>query len=51
MDLENCREEQETRLKEPFPGDSNDLLVKTKESDPLEEKGRYEQCQAVCVNA
>uniref|UniRef100_A0A671E088 LIM and calponin homology domains 1 n=1 Tax=Rhinolophus ferrumequinum TaxID=59479 RepID=A0A671E088_RHIFE len=39
MDLENCREEQETRQKKPFQGDNNDLLVKTRESDPLEEKG------------
>ncbi|KAM5282218.1 LIM and calponin homology domains-containing protein 1 isoform 18-T34 [Hipposideros larvatus] len=39
MDLENCREEQETRQKTPFQGDNNDLLVKTRESDRLEEKG------------
>ncbi|XP_074180709.1 LIM and calponin homology domains-containing protein 1 isoform X4 [Rhinolophus sinicus] len=39
VDLENCREEQETRQKKTFQGDNNDLLVKTRESDPLEEKG------------
>ncbi|XP_019496339.1 PREDICTED: LIM and calponin homology domains-containing protein 1 isoform X14 [Hipposideros armiger] len=39
MDLENCRKEQETRQKTPFQGDNNDLLVKTRESDRLEEKG------------
>lgn len=51
MDLENCREEQETRQKKTFPEDNNDLLVKTRESDPLEEKGRYEPYQAICLNA
>nr|XP_019607497.1 PREDICTED: LIM and calponin homology domains-containing protein 1 isoform X12 [Rhinolophus sinicus] len=39
VDLENCREEQETRQKKTFQGNNNDLLVKTRESDPLEEKG------------
>ncbi|XP_037386173.1 LIM and calponin homology domains-containing protein 1 isoform X2 [Talpa occidentalis] len=39
MDLENCREEgQETRQKKPFQGDNNDAFLKTRESDPLEEK-------------
>lgn len=42
MDLENCQEEQDTRQKKSFQGDNNDLLFKTRESDPVEEKGRYE---------
>ena len=48
MDLENCREEeQKTRQKKPFQGDNGGSLLKTKEGDPLEEKGRYEPFQAV----
>ncbi|XP_058402944.1 LIM and calponin homology domains-containing protein 1 isoform X1 [Diceros bicornis minor] len=44
MDLENCREEeQETRQKKPFQEDNNDLLLKTRESDPLEEKDSLTQ--------
>ncbi|XP_036764464.1 LIM and calponin homology domains-containing protein 1 isoform X11 [Manis pentadactyla] len=44
MDLENCQEEeQETRQKKPFQGDNNDLLLKTRESEPLEEKGSLTQ--------
>nr|XP_051687017.1 LIM and calponin homology domains-containing protein 1 isoform X9 [Oryctolagus cuniculus] len=40
MDLENCQEEkEERRQKEPFQGDDNDLLHKTRGCDPLEEKG------------
>ncbi|XP_016016202.2 LIM and calponin homology domains-containing protein 1 isoform X9 [Rousettus aegyptiacus] len=39
MDLENCQEEQDTRQKKSFQGDNNDLLFKTRESDPVEEKG------------
>ncbi|XP_012579606.1 PREDICTED: LIM and calponin homology domains-containing protein 1 isoform X2 [Condylura cristata] len=39
MDLENCREEgQETRQKKPFQRDSNDVLLKTRECDLLEER-------------
>ena len=41
MDLENCQEEeQETRQKKPLQGDNSDLLLKTGDGDPLEEKGR-----------
>ncbi|XP_036858459.2 LIM and calponin homology domains-containing protein 1 isoform X26 [Manis javanica] len=44
MDLENCQEEeQETRQKKPFQGNNNDLLLKTRESEPLEEKGSLAQ--------
>ncbi|KAK2499720.1 hypothetical protein MC885_016570, partial [Smutsia gigantea] len=44
MDLENCQEEeQETRQKKPLQGDNNDLLLKTRESEPLEEKGSLTQ--------
>ncbi|XP_040094008.1 LIM and calponin homology domains-containing protein 1 isoform X11 [Oryx dammah] len=40
MDLENCcEEEQETRQKRPFQEDNSDSLLKTREGDPLEEKG------------
>ncbi|XP_039701012.1 LIM and calponin homology domains-containing protein 1 isoform X9 [Pteropus medius] len=39
MDLENCQEEQDTRQKKSFQGDNNDLLFKTRESDPVEEEG------------
>lgn len=51
MDLENCREEEETRQKKPFQEDNNDLLLKTREGDPVEEKGRYEAYQAACQNS
>ncbi|XP_057402916.1 LIM and calponin homology domains-containing protein 1 isoform X11 [Balaenoptera acutorostrata] len=44
MDLENCREEeQKTRQKKPFQGDNGGSLLKTKEGDPLEEKGSLTQ--------
>ncbi|XP_032488901.1 LIM and calponin homology domains-containing protein 1 isoform X6 [Phocoena sinus] len=44
MDLENCREEeQKTRQKKPFQGDNSGSLLKTKEGDPLEEKGSLTQ--------
>ncbi|XP_022421017.1 LIM and calponin homology domains-containing protein 1 isoform X4 [Delphinapterus leucas] len=44
MDLENCREEeQKTRQKTPFQGDNSGSLPKTKEGDPLEEKGSLTQ--------
>uniref|UniRef100_A0A673UDN4 LIM and calponin homology domains 1 n=1 Tax=Suricata suricatta TaxID=37032 RepID=A0A673UDN4_SURSU len=44
MDLENCREEeQQIRQKKPLQGDNNDLLLKTKEGHPLEEKGSLTQ--------
>ncbi|XP_029090644.1 LIM and calponin homology domains-containing protein 1 isoform X6 [Monodon monoceros] len=44
MDLENCREEeQKTRQKTPFQGDNSGSLLKTKEGDPLEEKGSLTQ--------
>ncbi|XP_015416531.1 PREDICTED: LIM and calponin homology domains-containing protein 1 isoform X3 [Myotis davidii] len=44
MDLENCHEEeQETRQKKPFQGGNNGLLPETRESGPLEEKGRLIQ--------
>ena len=52
MDLENCcEEEQETRQKRPFQEDNSDSMLKTREGDPLEEKGRYEPVQGVhpCV--
>lgn len=52
MDLENCcEEEQETRQKRPLQEDNSDSLLKTREGDPLEEKGRYEPVQGVhpCV--
>ncbi|XP_025145913.3 LIM and calponin homology domains-containing protein 1 isoform X12 [Bubalus bubalis] len=40
MDLENCcEEEQETRQKRPFQEDNSDSMLKTREGDPLEEKG------------
>uniref|UniRef100_A0A8D1ZET2 LIM zinc-binding domain-containing protein n=1 Tax=Sus scrofa TaxID=9823 RepID=A0A8D1ZET2_PIG len=40
MDLENHQEEeQETRQKKPLQGDNSDLLLKTGDGDPLEEKG------------
>uniref|UniRef100_A0A3Q1LR09 LIM and calponin homology domains 1 n=1 Tax=Bos taurus TaxID=9913 RepID=A0A3Q1LR09_BOVIN len=40
MDLENCcEEEQETRQKRPLQEDNSDSLLKTREGDPLEEKG------------
>ncbi|XP_035149694.1 LIM and calponin homology domains-containing protein 1 isoform X7 [Callithrix jacchus] len=43
IDLENCQDEkQDRRWKKSFQGDDNDLLLKTRESDRLEEKGRYE---------
>lgn len=53
MDLENCHEEeQETRQKKPFQGGNNGLLPETRESGPLEEKGRYAPTvQAVGLNA
>ncbi|XP_040094018.1 LIM and calponin homology domains-containing protein 1 isoform X21 [Oryx dammah] len=44
MDLENCcEEEQETRQKRPFQEDNSDSLLKTREGDPLEEKGSLTQ--------
>uniref|UniRef100_A0A4X1UXW2 LIM and calponin homology domains 1 n=1 Tax=Sus scrofa TaxID=9823 RepID=A0A4X1UXW2_PIG len=44
MDLENCQEEeQETRQKKPLQGDNSDLLLKTGDGDPLEEKGSLTQ--------
>ncbi|XP_057582672.1 LIM and calponin homology domains-containing protein 1 isoform X5 [Hippopotamus amphibius kiboko] len=44
MDLENClEEEQETRQKKPFQADNSDSLLKTREGDPLEEKGSLTQ--------
>ncbi|XP_060044128.1 LIM and calponin homology domains-containing protein 1 isoform X21 [Erinaceus europaeus] len=42
MVFENCPEEPGTRQKSSS-GDSNDLLLKTRESDPLEEKGSITQ--------
>ncbi|XP_010857147.1 PREDICTED: LIM and calponin homology domains-containing protein 1 isoform X4 [Bison bison bison] len=40
MDLENCcEEEQETRQMRPLQEDNSDSLLKTREGDPLEEKG------------
>uniref|UniRef100_A0A4W2HPJ4 LIM and calponin homology domains 1 n=1 Tax=Bos indicus x Bos taurus TaxID=30522 RepID=A0A4W2HPJ4_BOBOX len=40
MDLENCcEEEQEARQKRPLQEDNSDSLLKTREGDPLEEKG------------
>ncbi|XP_055444388.1 LIM and calponin homology domains-containing protein 1 isoform X18 [Bubalus kerabau] len=44
MDLENCcEEEQETRQKRPFQEDNSDSMLKTREGDPLEEKGSLTQ--------
>ncbi|XP_008589033.1 PREDICTED: LIM and calponin homology domains-containing protein 1-like, partial [Galeopterus variegatus] len=44
MDLENCQDkEQERRQKKSFQGDANDLLLKTRGSDPLQEKGSLAQ--------
>nr|XP_015099510.1 LIM and calponin homology domains-containing protein 1 isoform X8 [Vicugna pacos] len=44
MDLENCREEEQTiRQKKPFQGDNSDSLLKTQEGAPLEEKGSLTQ--------
>ncbi|XP_036920139.1 LIM and calponin homology domains-containing protein 1 isoform X4 [Sturnira hondurensis] len=44
MDQENCRErEQDTRQKKPFQGDIHDLLLKTSNSEALEEKGSFTQ--------
>ncbi|XP_053433460.1 LIM and calponin homology domains-containing protein 1 isoform X9 [Nycticebus coucang] len=44
VDLENCQDEkQEKKQKKPFQEDGNDLLLKTKESDSLEEKGSLTQ--------
>ncbi|XP_062964399.1 LIM and calponin homology domains-containing protein 1 isoform X12 [Cynocephalus volans] len=44
MDLENCQDkEQERRQKKSFQGDANDILLKTRESDPLQEKGSLAQ--------
>ncbi|XP_019818228.2 LIM and calponin homology domains-containing protein 1 isoform X20 [Bos indicus] len=44
MDLENCcEEEQETRQKRPLQEDNSDSLLKTREGDPLEEKGSLTQ--------
>ncbi|XP_066089857.1 LIM and calponin homology domains-containing protein 1 isoform X24 [Saccopteryx bilineata] len=43
-DLENCHEEeQEKRQKKPFQGDSKDVLLRTRESAPLEEMGSLTQ--------
>ncbi|XP_046310834.1 LIM and calponin homology domains-containing protein 1 isoform X2 [Marmota monax] len=43
MALANCQdEEKEIRQKKAFPGNDSDLLLKTRESNPLEEKDRYE---------
>ncbi|XP_011913238.1 PREDICTED: LIM and calponin homology domains-containing protein 1 isoform X7 [Cercocebus atys] len=43
IDLGNCQDEkQDRRWKKSFQGDDSDLLLKTRESDRLEEKGRYE---------
>ncbi|XP_066241154.1 LIM and calponin homology domains-containing protein 1 isoform X23 [Saccopteryx leptura] len=43
-DLENCHEEeQEKRQKKPFQGDSKDLLLRTRESAPLEEMSSLTQ--------
>ncbi|DAA28743.1 TPA: LIM and calponin homology domains 1 isoform 2 [Bos taurus] len=44
MDLENCcEEEQETRQRRPLQEDNSDSLLKTREGDPLEEKGSLTQ--------
>uniref|UniRef100_A0A2K5BYW3 LIM and calponin homology domains 1 n=1 Tax=Aotus nancymaae TaxID=37293 RepID=A0A2K5BYW3_AOTNA len=44
IDLENCQDEkQDRRWKKSFQGDDNDLLLKTRESDRLEEKGSLTQ--------
>ncbi|XP_021562129.1 LIM and calponin homology domains-containing protein 1 isoform X3 [Carlito syrichta] len=44
MELENCQDEkQERRQKKSFQGDDDDLLLKTRDSDPLEEKGSLTQ--------
>ncbi|XP_010857150.1 PREDICTED: LIM and calponin homology domains-containing protein 1 isoform X7 [Bison bison bison] len=44
MDLENCcEEEQETRQMRPLQEDNSDSLLKTREGDPLEEKGSLTQ--------
>uniref|UniRef100_A0A8D2CP74 LIM and calponin homology domains 1 n=1 Tax=Sciurus vulgaris TaxID=55149 RepID=A0A8D2CP74_SCIVU len=44
MDLENCQdEEKERRQKKAFQRDDNDLLLKTREGDPLEEKDSLTQ--------
>ncbi|XP_037587760.1 LIM and calponin homology domains-containing protein 1 isoform X15 [Cebus imitator] len=44
IDLENCQDEkQDRRWKKSFQGDVNDLLLKTRESDQLEEKGSLTQ--------
>jgi hypothetical protein len=41
MDLSNCHEEErERRQKKSFQEDDSDILCKTRESGPLEEKGR-----------
>uniref|UniRef100_A0A8D1ZEN2 LIM and calponin homology domains 1 n=1 Tax=Sus scrofa TaxID=9823 RepID=A0A8D1ZEN2_PIG len=48
MDLENHQEEeQETRQKKPLQGDNSDLLLKTGDGDPLEEKGLHLQHKEV----
>ncbi|XP_077877372.1 LIM and calponin homology domains-containing protein 1 isoform X20 [Ictidomys tridecemlineatus] len=42
--LANCQdEEKEIRQKKAFPGNDSDLLLKTRESDPLEEKDSLTQ--------
>ncbi|XP_047422806.1 LIM and calponin homology domains-containing protein 1 isoform X3 [Sciurus carolinensis] len=44
MDLENCQdEEKERRQKKAFQGGDNDLLLKTREGDPLDEKDSLTQ--------
>nr|XP_026242994.1 LIM and calponin homology domains-containing protein 1 isoform X10 [Urocitellus parryii] len=44
MALANCQdEEKEIRQKKAFPGNDSDLLLKTRESDPLEEKDSLTQ--------
>ncbi|XP_072868540.1 LIM and calponin homology domains-containing protein 1 isoform X7 [Chlorocebus sabaeus] len=44
IDLGNCQDEkQDRRWKKSFQGDDNDLLLKTRESDRLEEKGSLTQ--------
>ncbi|KAL2780195.1 LIM and calponin homology domains-containing protein 1 isoform d [Daubentonia madagascariensis] len=44
MDLDNHQDEkQEKRQKKPFQEDDNDLLLQTRESDSLEEKGSLTQ--------
>nr|XP_011749574.1 LIM and calponin homology domains-containing protein 1 isoform X23 [Macaca nemestrina] len=44
IDLGNCQDEkQDRRWKKSFQGDDSDLLLKTRESDQLEEKGSLTQ--------